>query len=178
MVVSLKTMRVWLFIFNSQNTPWNVRAIMFYMSTVWFAYFNTSGSNIMIPNKRNMMFETIEIIFLVTRRDVSQPMHFTSKANEHTYVRWRNNSSKFIKKKIICIHDKTKIRNYSIFENGIVTSLSSTTRKGYQQTIFKSIDSFFLSFLLIWLPWPDSMLVIGWFFQAQNSSYPVTKLCP
>ena len=38
---------------------------------------------------------------------------------------------------------------------------------------------FFLSFfLLIWIPWPDSMLIIGWFFQAQNSNYPVTKLCP
>ena len=33
-------------------------------------------------------------------------------------------------------------------------------------------------FLLVWSPWPDSLLVTGWFFQAQNSGYPVTILCP
>ena len=36
---------------------------------------------------------------------------------------------------------------------------------------------YYISFFLIWLPWPDSMLIIGWFFQTQNSGYPVTKLC-
>ena len=33
-------------------------------------------------------------------------------------------------------------------------------------------------FLLVWSPWPDSMLIIGWFLQDQNSGYPVTRICP
>ena len=35
-----------------------------------------------------------------------------------------------------------------------------------------------LIFLLVWSPWPDILLIIGWFFQAQSSGYPVTRLCP
>ena len=36
----------------------------------------------------------------------------------------------------------------------------------------------FSLFLLIRLPWTDSMLIIGCLFRAPNSGYPVTKLCP
>ena len=36
----------------------------------------------------------------------------------------------------------------------------------------------FSFFLLIRSPWIDSLLIIGWFFQAQNSGYPVTRLFP
>ena len=32
-------------------------------------------------------------------------------------------------------------------------------------------------FLLVRSPWPDSLLIIWWFFQAQSSCYPVTRLC-
>ena len=32
-------------------------------------------------------------------------------------------------------------------------------------------------FLLVWSPWPDSLLIIWWFFQAHSSGYPVTILC-
>ena len=37
----------------------------------------------------------------------------------------------------------------------------------------------FLSlFIFVRSSWPDSLLIIGWFFQAQSSGYPVTRLCP
>ena len=32
-------------------------------------------------------------------------------------------------------------------------------------------------FLLVLSPWSDSLLIIGWFFQAENSGYPVTRIC-
>ena len=41
---------------------------------------------------------------------------------------------------------------------------------------FHILTSF--SFFCSRSPWLDSMLIIGWFFQAQNSGYPVTRLCP
>ena len=69
MLVSPTMTRMHLFAANLRNTPWKVREIMTYMSTVWFTYFHTSGSNTMLPNKRNMMLENIGIIFSVKSHD-------------------------------------------------------------------------------------------------------------
>ena len=69
-----------------------------------------------------MMLETIGIIFLVTRHDASQPRRLTLEANEHTYSHWRNILREFNTKKLICIYDKTKVRNDAIFESGLVIS--------------------------------------------------------
>ena len=47
---------------------------------------------------------------------------------------------------------------------------------GNTVTFFHAVK---MAYLLIWLPRPDSMLIIGWCrFQSPNSGYPDTKLCP
>ena len=47
----------------------------------------------------------------------------------------------FNTKKLICIYDKTKVRNDAIFESGLVISLSNTTLKEYQKTFLEFLDS-------------------------------------
>ena len=90
MVVSLTMTIMRLFDVNSRNTPWKVREITTYMSTFWFTYLHTSDSNTMLPNKLNVMLETIGIFFLVTSHDIYQPICLTSESNDHTYGHWRN----------------------------------------------------------------------------------------
>ena len=87
------------------------------------------------------MLETIGIIFLVTRHDVSQPRYLTSEANEHTYGHCRNILSEFNIEKFICIHNKTNIRNDDIFESGLAAYRYKTTLKGYQNKFPQFIDS-------------------------------------
>ena len=77
-----------------------------------------------------MMLETIVIVFLVIRHDVSQPRRLASEENEHTYGHWRNILIEFNMEKLIFIHDKKNICNDAIFESGLVTSCSKTTLKG------------------------------------------------
>ena len=55
MLVYLTIVRMCLFYLNPQNTTWKFRAIITYISTIWFTYFHTFGSNKMFPNKHNMM---------------------------------------------------------------------------------------------------------------------------
>ena len=114
---------------------------MTYMSTVWFTSLQTYGSNNMLPNKHNMKLETIGIIFLVTRHDVSQPRRLTSDSNEHTYGHWRNIFSEFNMETIICINDKINIQNDAIFDSGIIKYCSKTKLSVYQKTYAEFIDS-------------------------------------
>jgi hypothetical protein len=69
-IVTLLMMRMRVFAVNSRNVSWRTRAVMSYISTVWFLSFHTSANksnpHTMLPNKRNMLMETISVLFLVT----------------------------------------------------------------------------------------------------------------
>lgn len=144
-IVSLLMMRMRLFAVNSRTSSWRVRAAMIYMSTVWFTSFQSSGNkdnpHTMLPNKRNMLLETISLLFLVTRDDVSQPRRLTSEANEHTYGCWRMTQSDFNLEQLIGIVDKTKIRFDAIYSSGLVTARSNCTLKGYLSTFREYVET-------------------------------------
>jgi hypothetical protein len=88
----------------------------------------------MMTNKRNMVLETIGLLFLVTRSDVTQPRRLTSEANEHTYGCWRMVLREFNMEQLIRIVQKTSIRMDAIFDGGMVISRSKSVFKGYQNT--------------------------------------------
>ena len=85
----------------------------------------------MLPNKRNMLIETLSFMFLVSRSDVIQRRRLTSEPNEHTYGCWRVILPDFTIEQLIGIVDKNKIRFDAIFGSGLVTAQSSCTLKGF-----------------------------------------------
>ena len=118
---------------NARVLDWKQRAIYTWATLLWFTSFHTPGST-MMANKRNMLMESIGLLFLVTRSDVLHPRRATSECNEHTYGFWRMLLREFNLEQLIRIVDRSNIRLDAIFESNLVTSRSHTSFSGYQQT--------------------------------------------
>ncbi len=74
---------------------------------------------ILIGNKRNMLLETMGIMFLVARKDVEHPQRTTSECNEHTYGMWRMMLQKFNVEQLVCIVQKSMIKLDCIFASSL-----------------------------------------------------------
>ncbi len=88
-----------------------------------------------------MLLETLSLLFLVTRSDVSQPRRMTSEANEHTYSCWCVIQSDFNLEQLVRIVDKSKIRSDAIYKSGLLTARSNCTLKGYLSTFREYVDN-------------------------------------
>ena len=139
-IVSLAFMRLRSYSVNTRKLEWKQRAIFSWATLLWVTSHHTSGST-MMTNKRNMLLESIGILFLVARSDVSQPRRATSEPNEHSYGAWRMLLREFNMEQLLRIVEKSKIKLDAIFESGLVTSRSKTYFKGYQQTYPEFIES-------------------------------------
>ena len=93
-----------------------------------------------MPNKRNMLLETIACLFLFTRKDVSQGQRLTSEANEHTYGIWRMILREFNIEQLVRIVQKAIIKNDAMFESNF-DALRSNAIKGYPSGLKKFIDN-------------------------------------
>ena len=144
-IVSLLMMRMHLFAVNSRTASWRVHAATTCMSTVWFTSFQSCGNkdnpHTMLPNKQNMLLETISLLLLVTRDDVSQPCWLTSEASEQTYGCWRMTQSDLNLEQLIGIVNKTKICFNAIYSSGLVTARSNCTLKGYLSTFREYVET-------------------------------------
>jgi len=95
----------------------------------------------MFANKRNMLVESIGLLFLLPRSDVLHPRRLTSECNEHTYGFWRMMLREFNVEQIIRIIDRSNIRLDAIFLSNLVTARNHTSFKGYQQTFPEFLDT-------------------------------------
>jgi len=132
-VLSLVFMRLRSYAANARVLPWKQRAIYTWATLLWFTSFHCPGST-MLANKRNMLLESIGLLFLFPRSDVLHPRRLTSECNEHTYGFWRMMLREFNVEQIIRIVDRSNIRLEAIFASNLVTARSHTSFKGYQQT--------------------------------------------
>ena len=132
-IVSLAFMRLRSYSVNARKLDWKARAIYSWATLLWVTSFHTSGST-MMANKRNMLLESVGILFLVCRDDVHHPRRLTSECNEHTYGNWRMILREFNVEQLIRIVQKSMIKTNALFESQLVTSRSSTTFKGHQNT--------------------------------------------
>ena len=139
-IVSLTFLRLRSYAVNARNIKWKDRAVYTWASLLWFTSFHTPGST-MIANKRNMLLETVGLLFLVTRCDVSQSRRITSECNEHTYGMYRMHTREFNVEQLIRINQKTDIRLGAIFESDLVTTRSNSSFKGYQRTTPEFLES-------------------------------------
>lgn len=94
----------------------------------------------MLPNKRNMLLETIACLFLFPRDDVHRGGLLTDEANEHTYGMWRMMQREFNVEQCIRIVQKNIIKLNAIYESGLSTSRSNSL-KGYQASIASFIEN-------------------------------------
>ena len=131
--VSLTFMRIHSYAVNQRKTNWKSRAFYTWASMLWFTSFHTSGST-MMTNKRNMVLETVGVMFLVSRSDVKHSRRCISEGDEHFYGFWRMMLREFNMEQLIRIVDRTNIRLAAMFAENLVILRSNTTFRGYQQT--------------------------------------------
>ncbi len=140
-IMSLVFMRLRSCTVNSRELPWKHRALYSWVTFLWFSSFHTGGSTVMI-NKRYMLLELIGMLFLVTRKDISQPRRTTSKCNEHTFGMYRMMLRELNIEQLICIVNKCKITINAMFESNLVLSTRSMTGfKGYRQALPNFLES-------------------------------------
>jgi len=87
-----------------------------------------------------MVLESVAMLFLVIRSDVSQPRRMTSEACEHTFGSVRQMQREFNVEQFINLVERMQMRVNSIFESRLVPSRSSMG-KGYQGTFADFINS-------------------------------------
>ncbi len=135
---TLLFLRLWDYAVNSRMVPWRDRAVYSWVTLVWFTSFNTSGS-IMMANKRNMLLETVGILFLIARDDVFHTRQNTSECNGM----WRTMSSsrEFNMDQFIRIVQKTNIKTNAIFSSQLKTCWSKDRLAGYQSTFEEYVES-------------------------------------
>ena len=93
----------------------------------------------MMANKRNMLLETVGILFLIARDDVFHTRQNTSECNGM----WRTMSSsrEFNMDQLIRIVQKTNIRTDAIFSSQLKTHPSKNRVRGYQPTFEEYVES-------------------------------------
>ena len=131
--VSLVMYRMRLYAVNARKASWKLRCIFSLASTIWFTSFHTSGST-MMANKRNMVLETVAILFLVTRDDFPQPRRATSEPNEHVYGMLRMLLREFTVVDVNDLVNKIRLKMNSLFRGNLVADRSNAM-KGYLGTL-------------------------------------------
>ncbi len=127
--LSLMFMRMHSFGVTARQSKWKERVVFTWASLIWFTSFHRSGST-MLVNMRNMLLESIDVLFLVARSDVSQSRQTTSEGNEQAYGTMRGIQREFNMEQLVRIADKMKIKWDAIFDSDLATS-SSNVGKGH-----------------------------------------------
>ena len=117
-----------------------MRSVFSIASTLFFASFHHIPKSYMLPNKRNMLLETIGLMFLTPHDDVSQPHCLTFESNMHTFGHWRMKQREFNVEQACCLEDNADIKLNAMFECNLVISRSNSSFKGYQHA-FRIIES-------------------------------------
>ena len=87
-----------------------------------------------MANNRNMVLETVAILFLVTRDDFPQPRRATSEPNEHVYGMLRMLLREFTVVDVNDLVNKIRLKMNAIFGGNLVVDRSNTI-KGYSGTL-------------------------------------------
>ena len=88
-----------------------------------------------------MKIDTLAVLFIFSRSDVSHPRHCTAESNEHIYEMWRTILIEINMEQLIHIFDKQRIKTKSIFESDIFTSRSKYILNGYKEKFHEFLSS-------------------------------------
>ena len=131
-IASLAFMCIHSYAVNAREVNSKAQAIYSWASLLWETSFHTPGIT-MMANKCNMLLELVGIFFL-WRGDACYPRRLTSECNENTYDNWRMIIREFNMEQLVRIVQKSNLNTDTLVEIQLVTSTSSTTFRGCQQT--------------------------------------------
>jgi hypothetical protein len=137
--LSLLFTRMHSFAVNCPDAMPHERVFFHWLSTLWFTSFHSSGST-MLTNKRNMVLESVAVLFLATRSDVFKLRLCTSEANEHTYGMLRQMCRKFNAEQFIRLVDKLRFKLDAIFGSNLETVCNKSRCKGYLNTFLDFLN--------------------------------------
>ena len=108
---------------------------------IWYTSFNPKCATNMLTNKRNIVIETIAMMFLLPRSDVSVPRHLTSEPCEHTFGGYRCTHREFTVLQLIEMEEKRSRKVSAMYASNITTSRTDSTFRGYQATFQDFVNS-------------------------------------
>ena len=87
-----------------------------------FNYFHTP-ENKMMTKKINIMIDTVAVLFIVSRSNVSHQICCYYESNQNIYGMWRQITREFNMEQIIFIVDEQHLKTRAIFASDILTSM-------------------------------------------------------
>ena len=139
--VTLYFMRLKLFAVNTKRALYRDRIAFLWASLLWLTSFEsksplgTNQSNMTI-NKRNLMTESIALVFAMARVDVVKPRYLTTECNEHIFGGWRGQKREATTQECTELEEKRDRKVKAIFASNL--KVSRDPQKGYAATF----DSF------------------------------------
>jgi hypothetical protein len=118
------------FAVNCPNAMPHEQVFFHWLSRLWFTSFHSSGST-MLPSKRNMVLESVTVLFLATHSDVFKLRLCTSEANEQTYGMLRQMCHEFNAEQLIHLIDKLQLKLDAIFGSNLETVCNKSRCKRY-----------------------------------------------
>jgi len=143
MCVSLYFLRLKLFSVNCKTLGYRERIVFSWCSMIWITSFasksrlGTNQNNTRI-NARNMVTETLAMIFAVARDDVGGPRFLTTESNEHTFAGWRFSKREATVLEVNQIEERRSNRTNAIFESGL--QVSRRHGDGYNSSFSSFVD--------------------------------------
>lgn len=126
LVVTLFMMRIRSHAVNGKNVPSQHRALFLWSAMIWI----TTLDGICQTTKRNLVAETISLMFIVMRGDITKPCYCTSEPGEHVFGDVRMNVREFSASQFASQVEKRHCRANAIFRGDLQTSKSRG--KGYR----------------------------------------------
>lgn len=131
---------------NGNGVPAVHRVFFLWTSMIWM----TTLSGVCITTKRNIVSETIAMIFLVLRSDVNKPRLLTSEPAEHDFGTTRTKKREFTACELASLSEVTQRKDDALYKGNLVPSREAAA--GYGSTCEKALIFFFIFMeLLVYL---------------------------
>ena len=128
--ITLYLARLKLFAVNTSNLEYQRRIALLWASMIWMTSFTHQGTS--ITKKRNIVTETIGLIFLFARKDVMFPRYCTEEPCEHVFGGWRQEKREATIIELVQIEEKRRRKLEAIYKGDL--KINRSRKKGYQAT--------------------------------------------
>lgn len=142
--VTLYFMRLKLYAVNTKKAYYRDRISFLWASMIWLTSFEskspmgTNQSNMTI-NRRNLITETIALVFAMARSDVSKPRYLTTECNEHIFGGWRGERREATTQECTEIEQKRRNKIDAVYASNL--KVSRDPKKGYAATFSTFVDA-------------------------------------
>ena len=143
LAATLFFMRLHLHAINGIDVPARQRAVYLWITMIWL----TSLHGTCVTTRRNILAETISMVFLVMRSDVRKPHLLTSEPAEHDFGTTRTKKREFTSAEFASLSEKGQQSDNALYKGDLVATRKAL--KGYGSTckymnLFRILITFFV----------------------------------